>query len=104
MDTLKTAYRILKNLEDGNRDKYMGLLLSPEALGVSPEEWKDVILSLVEEEYIRGVSVKENVLGETMIDIGGIKITLKGAEYLKENSVMKKLADVMTNVITIAKP
>jgi len=103
MDTLQIAYRILKSLENGKKDPYMGTVIGPAALDVTPEEWADVIESLLEEGYIRGVVIKKNILGETMYDVENIKITLAGAQYLKENSVMKKFGELVTNVITITK-
>ena len=41
--------------------------------------------------YIKGVRVYEDVTGETCIEDDGIRITLKGLEYLQENSIMKRL-------------
>lgn len=103
MNTLHTAYRILKSLETGKKADYMGVIISPEALGIEKEEWLDVMRSLIEEGYIAGTAIKQDILGNTLVDIKNIRITLKGAEYLHENSAMKKLAEVLTNVIIIAK-
>ena len=41
--------------------------------------------------YIKGVRVYEDITGETCIDDEGIRITLKGLEYLQENSMMKRI-------------
>ena len=38
MDTLQIAYRILKSLESGKKDPYMGTVIGPAALDVTPEE------------------------------------------------------------------
>lgn len=40
--------------------------------------------SLLEEDYVRGVEISKNVLGETRVDIEEARITLKGAQYLHE--------------------
>lgn len=79
MNALETAYKILKNLESAKDVDYMGTLISPELLNVSDEEWLMVMRSLLEE----------------------ARITLKGAQYLHENSSMQKFMRIATNVITI---
>lgn len=103
METLQIAYKILYELEHNKTDTYKGLLISPEKLNVDSDKWLEVVQSLVDEQYITGVRVSRNIMGETMVDIKNARITLKGAEYLQENSVMKKIGKVATDVITIAK-
>ena len=90
MNTLETAYKILKNLESAKDVEYMGTLISPEHLNVSDEEWLMVMRNLIEEGYVRGVEIIEEA-----------RITLKGAQYLHENSSMQKFMRIATNVITI---
>ena len=104
MNTLQTAYKILHSLETGKKADYMGVLISPEKLGVSEDEWLDVMRSLIEEGYISGVKITEDIIGNTHVDIESARITLKGAEYLHENSAMKKFAKVATDIIEIIKP
>mgnify|MGYP003084192807 CR=1 FL=1 len=79
MNTLETAYKILKNLESAKDVDYMGTLISPERLNVSDKEWLMVMRNLIEE----------------------ARITLKGAQYFHENSSMQKFMRIATNVITI---
>ena len=104
MDTLQIAYKILYSLEHKKKADYMGVLISPEALGVEPEKWLDVIKMLLDEKYITGAKIYKDILGGENVDIKNVKITLRGAEYLNENSAMRKFAKVATNVINIAKP
>lgn len=104
MDTLETAYRILDSLETGRKCDYMGKLIGPEALGVDTDKWLDVIRALLDEGYIAGVEIKEDILGNTRVNIASARITLKGAEYLKSNGAMMKFAKIATNVIEIAAP
>ena len=101
MNTLETAYKILKNLESDKDVEYMGTLISPERLNVSDEEWLMVMKNLLEEGYVRGVDINKNVLGQTKVNIEEARITLKGAQYLHENSAMQKFMRIATNVITI---
>ena len=103
MDTLQTAYKILYSLEHKKKADYMGVLISPAKLGVSEAEWLDVIQALLDEGYISGVKIQKDLLGDQMVDIEHARITLKGAEYLRDNSAMRKIAQVATDVISIMK-
>ena len=86
MDTLKTAYKILYSLEHKKKADYM-----------------DVIRSLLDEGYIAGVKIQMDIIGNQMVDIENARITLKGAEYLRENGAMRKFAQIATDVISIVK-
>lgn len=104
MNTLQIAYKILYSLEHKNKVDYMGQIIGPVALDVPEEEWLDVLQVLLEEGYISGAKIGKDILGNQYADIRNVKITLKGAQYLSENSAMKRCARVATDVITIIKP
>lgn len=104
MDTLQIAYKILYSLEHKKKVDYMGQIISPSALGVDQDQWLDVVQSLLDEKYIAGVEIKKDILGETYVDVKNARITLAGAQYLKENSAMRKIAQIATDVIQIIKP
>lgn len=104
MNTLQIAYKILYSLEHKKRADYMGQIISPAALDIPEEEWIDVLQMLLEEGYISGAKIGKDILGNQYADIKKVKITLKGAQYLSENSAMKRFAKVATDVITIIKP
>lgn len=61
------------------------------AIGVSKERWARYIEMMADVGYIKGVEITTFLTGETDVDIGDIRITLKGLEYLQENSMMNKL-------------
>lgn len=102
-DTLNLAYKILYALENKGKTEYMGTLISPEKLGASELKWAEVMQSLIEEGYIAGVKISKDFDGNYSADITDARITLKGAEYLSENSTMKRIAKVATNVISFIK-
>lgn len=104
MNTLQIAYKILYSLEHKKRADYMGQIISPAALDIPEEDWIDVLQMLLEEGYISGAKIGKDILGNQYADIKNVKITLKGAQYLSENSAMKRFAKVATDVITIIKP
>ena len=41
--------------------------------------------------YIKGIEMYEDITGELVINAENMRITLKGLEYLQENSIMQKL-------------
>ena len=45
---------------------------------------------LIESEYIAGITVNAGNAGAFYVSIGNPRITLKGIEYLVENSMMQK--------------
>lgn len=46
---------------------------------------------LLDAGYIKGVKIQKYVAGGSSADIDDICITLKGLEYLSENSIMQRL-------------
>lgn len=92
MDNFKAVYKILSALE-----KAMDLTefnigqIGADKLDVSKERWARYIEMMSDVGYIKGVRVYEDVTGETCIEDDGIRITLKGLEYLQENGIMKRL-------------
>jgi hypothetical protein len=66
--------------------------ISAETLGVNEERWRACIKMLVDNGYIEGVTIKTYVCEKIGTpDVTSAKITLKGLEYLQENSMMKKM-------------
>jgi len=70
---------------------------------ISKERYNKILLMLYEEGYIKGKLIQT-------LDYTGLinfEITLKGLEYLKENSIMKKVANMLkgtTEIIGNIKP
>ena len=103
MNTLKAAYRILNALEHKDRERAISAQIGPAAIGMEQADWLEVMQSLLDEGYITGVKIITDMLGETSVDMRQARITLKGAEYLHENSAMKKIADLAADIISIVK-
>ena len=92
MDNFKAIYKILRSLESAMDYPEFDLAqISREALGVSKERWARYIEMMADIGLIKGVRVFKNVLGETNVADGDIRVTLKGLEYLTENPIMQKL-------------
>lgn len=92
MDNFKAVYKILTALERAMDVPNFDISqIGPEALGVTPERWGRYIEMMADVGYIKGASITRDIIGETHIKTQGIRITLKGLEYLQENSIMQKL-------------
>lgn len=92
MDNFKAVYKILSQLEkDMDNERIDINKISPEALCVSENRWLRYIEMMSDVGYIKGVKIVEDITGEKNCDARNMRITLKGLEYLQENSIMKKL-------------
>ena len=92
MDNFKAIYKILRTLEAAmDYPEFDMSQINHEALGVSVERWARYIEMMADAGLIKGVKVYGDILGATHVDNNGIRITLKGLEYLTENSIMQKL-------------
>lgn len=100
MQEFKTIYHILKALllamETGELDKDR---ISSDTLNVSENKRRELIILLAEEGYIKGLLHKWYIDGGVAYQDDDIKITLKGIEYLEDNSMMKKAANLAKGVI-----
>lgn len=99
MDNFKAVYKILAALERAMDCPAFDIHdVGPDALGVSPERWARYIEMMADVGYIKGVSIKRDILCQTIIEAKEIRITLKGLEYLQENSIMRKIYNAAKGV------
>ena len=99
MDNFKIIYKILNTLEKSmDLEEFDTDLLSSESLKVSQERLNKYLLILYEAGYINGVSIKRVITGETKVNISNMAITLKGLEYLADNSIMQRIYNTAKGV------
>ena len=92
MDNFKAVYKILSTLEKAmDLPEFDISIIDCRALGVSKERWSRYIEMMADVGYIKGVRVSTNITGETIVECNNMRITLKGLEYLQENSIMRKI-------------
>ncbi len=92
MDNFKAVYKILSTLEKAmDLPEFDMSLISAEKLGVSQERYARYIEMMLDVGYIKGASIIKDITGETNIETNEMRITLKGLEYLQENSIMQKM-------------
>lgn len=99
MDNFKIIYGILKAFEKAmDNDEFNRDTISPEALGISSNRWKKIMKMLSHEGYLEGIHVMETNAGDLIVKMLNPAITLKGLEYLNENSLMKKASDLARGI------
>lgn len=101
MDNFKIVYKILKALEKGmDLEEFNTDLISNEALKISYPRWEKVMIMLVKSGYIEGIVYNQcnsdysSKIEQPIMPV----ITIKGLEYLEENSLMKKAKDLVMGV------
>lgn len=99
MDNFSVIYRILRYLEKAmDYDEVDMDRISATTLKLSERRWTAIMEMLTAEGYIDGMSVKRTLDGDMVLSVSTPRITLKGLEYLQENSLMKKAADIAKGI------
>lgn len=100
MEYFSIIYKILKAIEKSmdaaefDRDS-----ISPEYLHISRTRWEIIMAELVNNGFVSGVYVVPVAGRETPgIKVGRPALTIKGAEYLEENTMMKKAYNLAKKV------
>ena len=70
-------------------------LLKAENFKITENRFENIIRMLAKEEYITGVI---DMIGIQGIKFDDVRITLKGLEYLSEDSLMKKAANLAKSI------
>lgn len=91
MDNFRAVYRILSTLEKAmDLPEFDIAQINAGALGVTEQRWARYIEMMVDVGYIKGVKIESTISGNLMVQAENMRITLKGLEYLQENSVMQR--------------
>ena len=100
MDDFRIIYKILrilqKSMDLGEFDKSS---ISAEILGLSIPKWNRIMAMLLNEGYISGGETWNAMdCGYPKVALTRPELTLKGLEYLEENSLMRKAADLAKGI------
>lgn len=91
IDNVEMIRKILEALEKAMDNSSFSISdISADELGVSEERWGRYIEMMNDTGLIKGVRVFTNAFGELRVEDEGIKITLKGLEYLTYNSAFQR--------------
>ena len=103
MEEFTQIYRILQILKKAmDVEEFEKELISSEAINVNYPKWCRLMAMLANNGYVSGVSVWNSLDCQyPKIELVRPEITLKGLEYLEENSMMKKVSKVAKGVIDV---
>lgn len=104
MDDFRTIYKILRILQNSmDLEEFDRNSISAEALGLSVPKWSRLMAMLVKEGYITGGETWNAMdCGYPRVALSRPELTLKGLEYLEENSLMRKAADLAKGIVGTA--
>lgn len=102
MDNFKVIYQILKVLEYAmDYENFDYSVLSSEQLGITQERRNHLLIQMRKAGYIEGLHVYAFYSDhgvEKVREPVCPRITLKGLEYLSENSIMQRIAKTLKGV------
>ena len=98
MDNFKVIYKILKILEAAmDAQEFDEDLLSPSLFQISRERLDAILIMLLKDGYITGI-IPVRFGGVSGVTFDDARITIKGLEYLAENTFMKKAANIAKGI------
>lgn len=98
MDNFKIIYKILMELERNmGNEQFSVESISAERLKLPFNRWEQLMIMMQDEGYIRGLVVARNISERYRHIVEPIfpEITIKGLEYLAENSFMGKAKELL---------
>lgn len=106
MDDFKVIYRILRYLQASlDVDEFDPEALSPSRLKVSQTHIDSLLIMMQDAGYITGVHTQKTLSDSRphIIHPCMPRITIKGLEYLEENSMMRKAGNLIKGISEIIK-
>lgn len=101
-DNFKIIYRILKALEAGlDIDDPTDAPYSAKVLGISENRRNKIISMMQDEGYVSGVERIFYYDATEVVDTSNMTITIKGLEYLHDNSTMQKIARTAKGIVDV---
>lgn len=103
-DNFKVIYKILTAFEKSlDVEDFDIESLSAKALGISEVRFIKYLEMLVDAEYITGLDFEEDITGSIIIHADNPLITIKGLEYLSENTIMQRIYKSIKGIKEIVK-
>lgn len=98
MDNFKAIYKILKELEKHmGDDNFSPSCISAEKLKLPYGRWEQILILMQDDGYIKGLVVDRTTESPLRHIVEPVfpQITIKGLEYLVENSLMAKAKEAL---------
>ena len=105
-EEFKIIYKILKTLKDSmDVEEFNPNLIGYARLGIPEQKWARLMKMLFDNGYIQGLRIEQFIADSYphIEDLERTEITLKGLEYLEENSLMKKASNIAKGIVDIVK-
>lgn len=101
-DNFKIIYRILSQLEKDMDKTNVNLdAISYDVLCITENRWLNIIEMLYRDGYIIGVTINKEMDGIRNYNCDDMAITIKGLEFLKNNSLMQKAYKTTKGIIDL---
>lgn len=103
-EDFRTIYRMLSILQKSMDYEHVDIRrLSADNLGITESKRKVLLGMLLKNGYVEGFQVIQYIGDPTpnIEGLEGIRITLKGLEYLEENSLMQKAARLAKGIAEV---
>lgn len=103
-EDFRTIYRMLSILQKSMDYEHVDIRrLSADNLGITESKRKVLLGMLLKNGYIEGFQVIQYIGDQApnIEGLEGIRITLKGLEYLEENSLMQKAARLAKGIAEV---
>ena len=98
MDNFKIIYKILRELEiNMGNEKFSVEIISASRLKIPYNRWEQLLIMMQDEGYIKGLVIGKNLEDKFRHISEPInpQITIKGLEYLADNSFMAKAKEAL---------
>lgn len=98
MDNFKSIYRILRELEKNmGNDNFSPACISAEKMKIPFGRWEQLLILMQDEGYIKGLVLSSGLESPLRHITEPIfpQITIKGLEYLEDNSFMAKAKEML---------
>lgn len=105
MEDFRIIYRILKFLQQSmDFEDFDSEGFTAERFGTNPNRFQALLIQLQNAGYIEGLSIVQYIRQPEHVELPmRPRITLKGLEYLQENSLMKQAAALAKGIVSSAK-
>lgn len=101
MDDFRVIYKMLSVLHEAmDCDELDADQLTSDALGVSPQKLRALWAMLAEKGLVSGVTVKVTK-GGRVVSVIDPRLTYDGLQFLQENGMMRKAANLARGVIDV---
>lgn len=99
-DYFKIMYVILKELYETMKagERFDKKSISPERLGINDGYLLSILEELLDNGFIKGLAIGNSKTGKYVSDLNDMRITMKGVQFLEENSMMRKVAEALKDV------